>query len=258
MRAFALFFVAFLLAAPAQADKPDLDKLKTRLQLALPGVHVDEIRPAPLPGLYELVVGTDIVYLSADGKYMVMGDIIDIDARSNLSDRHRDKLVLKAVNGIGEDKMIVIGDPNAKHSITVFTDVDCPYCAKLHQEVPQLTAAGVKVRYLLFPRNGLKSETYKRSVAVWCAADRVKAIGIAKGGGAIEMKECPNPVAEIYNFGRKLGIRGTPAIVLDDGRIIPGYSPARRLLALLGVKDTMQTSSKGSSPATPATAAAAK
>jgi thiol:disulfide interchange protein DsbC len=246
MRAFKLLaVVALMLAVSAHAQEPDFDKLKARLEQALPGVKVDEVAPGPLPGLYELVIGTDVAYISGDGKFLVMGDVIDLDARSNLSDRRRDKLVLKAIDGLSEDKMIVIGDPNAKHTITVFTDVDCPYCAKLHKEVPELNAAGVKVRYLLYPRNGLESETYKRSVAVWCAADRVKAVGIAKGGGQIEMKECPNPVAELYNFGKRLGIRGTPAIVLDDGRIVPGYSPASRLLALLGIEKTINTADKG-------------
>jgi thiol:disulfide interchange protein DsbC len=252
MRVFAFFTVIFLLAAPVHAQGPDLDKLKARLEQALPGVEVDAVAPGPLPGLYELVIGTDIAYISEDGKFLIMGDVIDLDARSNLSDRRRDKLVLKAVNGLSEDKMIIMGDPKAKHTITVFTDVDCPYCAKLHQEVPELTAAGVKVRYLLYPRNGLESETYKRSVAVWCAADRVKAVGIAKAGGKIDMKECANPVAELYNFGKKLGIRGTPAIVLDDGRIVPGYSPAPRLLALLGIEKPINTADKSAPGVVPA------
>ena len=143
--------------------------------------------------------------------------------------------MLKAINAIGESKMIVFGPASPKRTLTVFTDVDCPYCARLHQEVPQLTAAGVKVRYLLFPRAGVGSETYKRSVAVWCAKDRAKALATAKAGGKIDMKTCPNPVDEHLKLGAEVGVEGTPALVFDDGRVVPGYAPAAQLLAALGL-----------------------
>ena len=110
-------------------------------------------------------------------------------------------------------------------------------CARLHQEVPKLTQAGVKVRYLLYPRAGKGSETYNRSIAVWCAKDRVKAIGVAKNGGTLEMKTCANPVDEHVRLGHEVGVEGTPTIVMDDGRVLPGYAPAAELLAALGLQD---------------------
>ena len=132
--------------------------------------------------------------------------------------------------------MIVIGPDKPKRTLTVFTDVDCGYCAKFHLDVPALNKQGVKVRYLFYPRTGINSESYRRAVAVWCADDRVKAIGIAKAGGKLNMKTCPNPVASHYQLGQRLDINGTPSIFLDDGKVLPGYVPAPRLLGILGLK----------------------
>ena len=184
-----------------------------------------------------MVFGTRVAYVSADGRYMLMGDLIDLDGRRNLTATRRGGLVLKSIDALGEANMIVLGPSKPKRTLTVFTDVDCPYCSRLHQEVPKLTQAGVKVRYLLYPRAGKGSETYNRSIAVWCAKDRVKAIGIAKSGGKLEMKTCANPVDEHVRLGHEVGVEGTPTIVMDDGRVLPGYAPAAELLAALGLQD---------------------
>lgn len=231
-----LLFLAFLLVVvPAHADAPEA-ALRAKLARALPGIELGALQPAPVPGLYQVAVGTDVLYVSADGRYMILGDVVDLSTKKNLSKAERGRLILAALAGEPEDRMLVIGPEHPKRTITVFTDVDCPYCAKLHQEaVPKLTAAGVKVRYLLYPRAGIGSSTYKKSVAVWCAEDRIAAIGIAKAGGKLPMKTCPNPVAEHYALGQRVGLRGTPMIIFDDGRVVAGYAPAEQLLAALGL-----------------------
>jgi thiol:disulfide interchange protein DsbC len=173
------------------------------------------------------------VYVSADGRYLLTGDLLDVERRTNLSAPRRQALVLNRINAIGEDNMLVMGPKKAKRTITVFTDVDCPYCAKLHQEVPALIKEGVKVRYLFFPRTGIGSESYKRAVAVWCAKDRAAAMTAAKAGQPIPMNTCANPVADHYRLGESIGVQGTPTIVFDDGTLLPGYLPAPKLLALL-------------------------
>lgn len=221
---------ALLITTPSWADA-DSDKLKQKLSSQLPEFQIDEVIPSPVPGLYEVVVGSETVYATADGKYLFTGDLVEVATRINLTDTKRGKKILAAIEHSGEKNMIVIGPAQAKRTITVFTDVDCPYCSKLHNEVPQLIKAGIKVRYLLYPRSGVESETYRRSVAVWCAKDRVKAVGIAKAGGALEMKTCDNPVAANYQLGQTVGITGTPTIVLDNGRLLPGYIPADKLIA---------------------------
>lgn len=228
---------SLLTAATASADS-DTDKLKQKLASQLQEFTIDDVKPSPIAGLYEVTVGGETVLISADGKYLLTGDLIEVATRTNLSEKKRGKKILSAIEQAGEKDMIVIGPVKAKHTITVFTDVDCPYCAKLHSEVPQLNQAGVKVRYLLYPRAGTNSETYKRSVAVWCAKDRIKAVGIAKSGGALEMKTCDNPVAANFKLGQSLGITGTPTIVLDNGQVLPGYVPAEKLVAGLAQGDT--------------------
>ena len=229
--------VSLLTAASASADS-DTDKFKQKLASQLQEFTIDDVKPSPVAGMYEVTVGGDTVLISADGKYLLTGDLIEVATRTNLSEKKRGKKIISAIEQAGEKDMIVIGPAKAKHTITVFTDVDCPYCAKLHNEVPELNKAGIKVRYLLYPRAGINSETYKRSVAVWCAKDKIKAVGIAKAGGALEMKTCDNPVAANFKLGQSLGINGTPTIVLDNGQVLPGYVPAEKLVAGLEQIDT--------------------
>jgi thiol:disulfide interchange protein DsbC len=233
-----LAFVASLSCVSVEAAEQDLARLKDALVKAFPDTPVEtlRIRPSVLPGLYEVIVDTQLFYISADGRFVFLGDLVDIETRSNLSEQRREALVREVLDGVSEKDMIVIGPADAKRTITVFTDVDCPYCARFHLDVPELNRHGVKVRYLLFPRGGVDSETYRRSVAVWCAADRAKAIGLAKAGKPIEMKTCPNPVARHYQLGERLGVSGTPTIFLDTGRRVVGYVPAPQLLSLLGLR----------------------
>ncbi len=221
-----------LYVAGVRAD-PELDRLKAALAQSLPGVALESLRPSPVLGFYELEVNTQIVYVSKDGKFLFDGNLFNLQSKENLTALKRGNLVAKLVDGVGDENMIVMGPKRAKRTITVFTDVDCPYCAKMHREVPRLNAGGVRVRYLLYPRNGLKSPTYQRSVSVWCAEDRVEAVAIAKNRGRLETKTCPNPVKRHYQVGQRIGISGTPTIVLDDGQVIGGYMPAAKLLVML-------------------------
>lgn len=228
--------LAFILVQPVSAQD-QVGQLKQRLQKHFTDLHITELKPAAIPGLYEMVSGTQVVFVSGDGRYMVTGDLIDLVSKRNLSAERRAGLVARVIKGMGENKMIVFGPDQPKRTLTVFTDVDCPYCVRFHQEMSALNNAGVRVRYLLYPRAEKGSETYKRSVAVWCASDRAKAVGIAKAGGKIDMKTCDNPVEEHLKLAADLGVNGTPTIVFDDGRINPGYMPAAQLLSILEIKD---------------------
>lgn len=234
---FLALFVTGSALSPALATAPD-DAFKEKIGRALPNATVHAVRPASIPGFYEVEVENQLVYVSTDGKYMLLGDMIDLGTRTNMTETWREKTAARLLDEVGEKQMIVMGPAKPKRTITVFTDVDCPYCVKLHREVPELTKNGVKVRYLLFPRGGAGSDTYRRSVAVWCASDRVKAVGIAKERGNLEMKTCANPVDEHYKLGERLGVGGTPTIYLDDGKKLGGYVPAGQLLAILGINNT--------------------
>ncbi len=183
-----LIFLLALLLAPVAGAETDLERVRASLAKTFPEAAQGELRPSPLPGFFELVLDARIYYVSIDGKHLLLGDLIEIKSRTNLTGNARQALAKQLIDAIGEKEMIVIAPKETRATITVFTDVDCPYCAKLHLDVPELNRNGIKVRYLLYPRAGKDSETYRRSVAVWCASDRIKAIGIAKSGGRIDLK----------------------------------------------------------------------
>ncbi|MGE5241274.1 MAG: DsbC family protein [Bacteroidota bacterium] len=235
-RVFLSFFLSCALSAPVFAGEADAGRVKAELVRAFPELSKATVKPAPVPGLYQVEDDAQVFYTTSDGKYLFVGDLVDVGAHASLTEARRAELRVQMLNAVGEKNMIVMGPDKPKRTLTVFTDVDCPYCAKFHLDVPTLNQAGVKVRYLFFPRTGIGSESYKRAVAVWCASDRVKAIGIAKAGGKLDMKTCPNPVEHDYQLGQRLGVEGTPTIFLDDGKKLPGYVPAPRLLVMLGLK----------------------
>jgi len=203
------------------------------IRQALGDVKPASVEPTPVAGLYEVVVGSNVVYMSADGRYMLQGELVDVQNHVSLTEPRRRQVTRTAIDSIGEDKMIVFKPEKVEHVVTVFTDIDCGYCRKLHNEMDQYLNEGIKVRYMMFPRAGVGSESYKKAVAVWCAEDRNGAMTDAKTGKAVEMKSCDNPIDQHMELVRQLGARGTPFIVLEDGSTQPGYVPAKRLSQLL-------------------------
>jgi thiol:disulfide interchange protein DsbC len=226
-------------AAPASAAAPiDTATLNEKLK-PLFGSAPDSITATPINGIYEAKFGTELIYVSQDGRYFFSGDLIDGSTRTNLSEQSRTverKDMLAKVEE--KDAVIFKAKGEQKHLLTVFTDVDCGYCVKLHKEVPQLNEAGVSVRYLAYPRAGIGSESYKKIVNVWCADDKQDALTKSKAGETIAAKECENPVAKEFELGQKLGVNGTPALFTEDGTMIPGYRPADQLVKML---DDMKT-----------------
>lgn len=231
---FALLYLS-LISFSAVAGKVE-DRIKKALAKGMPNYNVTNIRPSPIKGLYQFEVGSRVLYVTRKGDLVIVGNIFDLKSQTNLTEKRRGEIVLRMLATVPESEMIVIGPKKPKRTMTVFTDVDCPYCYRLHLEVPELVKHGVAVRYLLYPRNGLGSETYKRSVAVWCADDRIEAIGKAKAKQAIEMKTCPNPVSKHYKLGQEVGVSGTPTLIYDDGTIVGGYLSAKDILAAMKIK----------------------
>ena len=213
----------------------NVDAINRVVSRSLPGIKFESARAAPIPGLCEAMIDTEVFYVSESGEYLLVGNLVEVKGGRNLTEQRRADAVKTIIDGLDEKLMINIVPTRVRRTITVFTDVDCPYCAKLHSEIPQLTKKGVKVRYLLYPRNGLRTPTYKKSVSVWCASDRIKAITIAKAGGKLKELTCANPVADHYRLGQRLKVTGTPTLILDDGTRIGGYVPAPRLLTMLGL-----------------------
>ncbi len=230
-RKIAILIVAVLIPpVVAVAGDPIPDAVLATGNRLITDFSTSNVKASPVSGLYEIIVGPRLLYISADGRYIIRGDVIDIDRGENVSESARKQVRIDAVNDLGEDGMIVFAPQDVERTITVFTDVTCPYCSKLHNEVGQLNKAGIKVRYLAFPRAGVSSAAYDQMVSVWCADDPQKAMTDAKAGRPVDPKRCDNPVTEHFQMGQLVGVSGTPTIILEDGSIIGGYVPAKELI----------------------------
>jgi len=207
-----------------------------RVELAkrFPDSRPDEFRASPVPGVFEYARGADILYVSADGKFVLAGDLYDVTNDDNLSERRRRELRLAILSKVPENQMVIFGPRTARHTITVFTDIDCVYCRKLHSEMARYNQLGIRVRYLFYPREGPDSKSWDKAVAVWCSSNRNDAMTRAKKGEKIGSPKCAsNPVAKDYELGQDIGFRGTPAIVTADGDVLSGYVPPDMLIKRL-------------------------
>lgn len=205
------------------AEPPAAAAIRATITKKFPDMTIDEVRATPMSGVYELVMGADTAYASADGSYLIMGDMYDIASRTNLTEASRQKTRVQALAKMDEREMIIFKPAKVKHTITVFTDVECGYCRKLHGEIAQLNEKGVQVRYLAYPRAGPGTDDWNKMEAVWCSADRKKAITDAKQGREVKAQQCSDPVAKQFKLGEQLGVRGTPAIFTNSGEYIGGY-----------------------------------
>lgn len=233
--AFAGLAATSLAIPSAMAQSMALTPAKqAELAARVPGAKPGDVHVSPIPGLYEISTGAFVGYISADGRFLVSGDIYEIDARENLTEARRSQARLRTLATVDERDMIIFSPEQPKHTITVFTDVDCGYCRKLHSEMAELNRLGIRVRYLAYPRSGPGSPSWATMEAVWCAKDRQEAITKAKSGGDVGPATCgATPVARQYELGEEVGVRGTPAIITDSGDYLGGYMPARQLAAYL-------------------------
>lgn len=205
------------------------DTLRERLRKTFPDTTVTDIRKTPIKGVFEVSIGSEVGYVSEDGKYLLHGDLIELGSQKNLTEQRRQTARAKLLAQLGEQNMIVFGPKKPKHTITVFTDIDCGYCRLMHKEIKGYQDQGIAVRYLFFPRAGMNSDSARKADAVWCAKDRRDGMTRAKQGETLPAGQCKTPVARHYQAGIDVGVRGTPAIVTEDGRMIPGYQPPAEL-----------------------------
>ncbi len=223
-------------AAETPADPHDAhaaaDPRVALVKLLPAGTKIDDLAPSPIPGIYQFVQGAEVSYLTADGKYFMDGNVYDMATRANLTETLRSRARMVLINGVPESEMLIFSPKNPLYTITVFTDVDCQYCRKLHSDMAELNKLGVRVRYLFYPRTGPNTESWRKAEVVWCSADRNEALTRAKAGAQLDMnKSCgPTPVAREYALGQSLGVRGTPAILTESGDFINGYMPPRDLV----------------------------
>ena len=193
-----------------------------------------KISESGIQGLYTISIGSQVFYMSQNGKFILQGDIYDAKTGTNLTEQDRISARKDFLNQLDEEEMVIFAPDEFQHTITVFTDVDCSYCRKFHSEIDEVMEQGIRVRYLFFPRTGPDTESWEKAEKVWCSQDRQSAITRAKQGKGLRTKICSDtPVQQHYSLGQMLRVQGTPTIVTDKGRIIIGYMPVDDLKARL-------------------------
>jgi thiol:disulfide interchange protein DsbC len=199
------------------------------------GLQVEDVRISPVTGVYEVTRDSNVSYVSSDGRYAIVGDMIDLDSDANLSENRRRGIRQRMLETVPEPEMLVFSPKDPKYTITVFTDIDCGYCRKLHAQIAEYNRLGVRVRYLFFPRSGPDTESWHKAEAVWCSSNRNDALTKAKNGEDIPEKKCgaERIVARDYDLGQKIGVDGTPSIFLSTGEMLSGYAPPTKLVQYL-------------------------
>ena len=225
----------FTLAAQASTVATDTKQVRAELAKMMPAASSAVITETPAENVFQVEVQGSFYYAYVDGDHILFGDLLNTKDKVNLGQEQKAKRISDTIASVSTEKMIVYGPKDAKRHITVFTDIDCGYCRKLHQEVPQLNEAGIQVRYLAFPRAGVGSNSHKKYVSVWCNADQQSALTDAKAGKNVPAASCENPVAETYQLGQDVGVEGTPTIIFDDGSMTPGYIPSDSLIQRMGL-----------------------
>jgi len=237
-------------AAKTAVAKPDSADGRARqaLQALNPQIQIDYVGASALPGFREAIVGGQVVLVSDDGRYLVQGQVLDMQDKKELTQgspalaKYRRDLL----DSIKAKDRIVFSPPNPKYTIDVFTDVECGYCRKLHSEIAEYNRLGIAVNYMAFPRMGLGSKDHRDMISVWCASDRKQALTDAKSDKPIVAKDCKSPVDMEYHIGQRLGISGTPAIFAPDGTQLGGYLPPQQLREAL---DKLAGAGQGGAPA---------
>ena len=234
----AAFTAVFVWADEAAIDSDIEQQLVDKLQQTVPSIPIVGVEPSTLEGFYEIILANGERVFSRPGlDYFIAGNLFQPTSEGlvNLTELKRDKARADRIATIDAADKITFAPDAKKASVSVFTDVDCGYCQKLHREMDQYLAAGIEINYLAYPRAGVGSDSYNKIVNAWCAEDKQDAMTRLKAGQNVQSASCENPVAEQYQLARELGVRGTPAIVTESGQIISGYRPAAELAKLLGL-----------------------
>jgi thiol:disulfide interchange protein DsbC len=230
---------SFVFSAESGIESDSIKSLKNALSIKLPGLEITQVKETPIQGVFEVVVGAQIVYTDGNARYAIDGDLIDLATKRNFTEESRAVIRLMKIEDLGEKNMIVYTPETVNHTITVVTDINCPYCRRLHGEMDEYMTSGVKVRYIFMPLKG--KDDYDTTVSVWCSDDKNLALDLAKAGSKIEKASCDNPIQRHLNLARQIGVRGTPAIILENGAMLPGYVPVKKMVKRL---NTLRSASK--------------
>ncbi len=223
-------------AAKPGAAQPVAAKADPRAEIVkkIGDIKLEDVRMSPINGIYEVSRDAEISYLSSDGRYAILGDLIDLDSDANISENRRRVIRARIIDTVPESEMLVFSPKDPKYTITVFTDIDCGYCRRLHSQIAEYNRLGIRVRYLFFPRTGPATESWQKAEAVWCASNRNDALTRAKNGENLNSPKCPTSIIQRdFELGMKLAVEGTPAIFLSSGEMLGGYLPPGQLVKYL-------------------------
>ncbi len=241
LQSFLVLALFALAAAPSQAQEkgaraagktgPVPADVRAKVVSKLPGAKPEDVAHTPVPGLYEVTMGGLIAYVSADGKYLLSGNLYDLATQANLTASRRSTARSKALAAAPEDQMIIFGPAKPRMTVTVFTDIDCSFCRKFHSQIAEFNKAGVRVRYMAYPRTGPGTESWRKAEAVWCSGDRRDSLTRAKRGEDVKAKDCGDAAIKAqWEMGDDLGVEGTPAVFTESGDYIGGYLTVPQLV----------------------------
>lgn len=228
---------ALLFAAVAFGDDAELQAVQSKISGLFPEIQAEHIFASPIDGWYTIRKGAVVAYVSADGRYLMQGDLIDLDLQTNLTEDSRNDARRELMAGYPEDQMIVFTPEEKRFTVSIFTDIDCTFCRRLHAQMDEYLAQGIEIRYFLYPRNGPTSPSWAKAEEVWCADDRNAALTMAKLDQDFESHGCnPATVSKHFAMGQDVGLTGTPALVFEDGTLISGYLPPEQMLQALNAQ----------------------
>jgi thiol:disulfide interchange protein DsbC len=232
MKNILLLIAIMLLVSCAKKDEVDLDIRKT-VSNAYPDVVIDEIKKID-DNFHEIIINKQIYYATNDGKYLIVGNVINLNTKESITENTKMNQRLSIIDSIDMKNYMIFKPKKTDHILTIFTDTSCPYCQKLHNEIPDLLENNIEIRYVLFSRNGNDVDAYQQLVSAWCSDDKVDALEDLFAGDILEdISNCENPIARNFDYAGSLSVEGTPTIFLEDGRIIPGYQNYENILAFI-------------------------
>jgi thiol:disulfide interchange protein DsbC len=230
MRHINTIIIGSLLAISVNAVAQDeFTVVEERIRSLAPNAQSIAISETPIEGILMVQINGDIVYATADGKFLIQGRVVNMETREDLTESAKSEVRRELIAGVDTTKQIAFAPENPDYELMVFTDIDCGYCRKLHAQMEEYNENGISVRYMAFPRAGIGSKSYEKAVSVWCADNQQEAMSAAKLGSDPDPAQCDNPIAEQYQLGQALGVTGTPALLTADGTLIPGYVPPEQL-----------------------------
>lgn len=228
LRSLLLAPICGLLLSPAFAAEPEEVPAAERERIAemFESILPEHVKPSPIDGWYTIQKSSVVAYITTDGRYLLQGDLIDLEQQVNLTEANRIDARRDVMSAVTDDQVIMFSPAEVKYSVSIFTDVECTYCRRLHSQMDEYLAHGIEVRYLLYPRSGPASRSWITAEEVWCSADRASALTMAKLDKKFETSACDaSIVQDHYSMGQEVGLTGTPAIVFEDGELVAGYLP---------------------------------